>query len=145
MKFLKRIVLVALLGGTQVSALAAGVSVQLYKNPNCGCCDIYAEHLEANGFEVHMINTNDMAEVKQKFGVPEQLEGCHTATAKGYVLEGLVPAEHIKRLLSERRPIKGLAVPGMPVGAPGMPGIKKGPIHVYVIGASKTSSIYASF
>lgn len=145
MKSWKKTLVAAVLAGMQLPALAAGIPVKLYKNPNCGCCDIYADHLKTNGFEVQMINTSDMGTVKQQFGVPEQLEGCHTATAKGYIFEGLIPAEHIKRLLAERRPVKGLAVPGMPVGAPGMPGIKKAPIQVYAFDAAKTPTVYASF
>ncbi len=141
----KKSLLVALIAGLQLPVLAAGIPVKLYKNPNCGCCDIYADHLKANGFDVQMINTNDMASIKQKFGVQEKLEGCHTATIDGYVFEGLIPAEHIKRLLTERRPVKGLSVPGMPVGAPGMPGNKKGPIHVYYLDGSAAPKIYASF
>lgn len=141
----KKTVAAAVFAGLQLPVLAAGNSVNLYKNPNCGCCDIYADHLKANGFEVKMINTNDMQSIKTKYGVPEKLEGCHTATIGGYVLEGLIPAENIKQLLAERPPVKGLSVPGMPVGAPGMPGNKKGPIHVYYLNASPTPQIFATF
>ncbi|OGB26683.1 MAG: metal-binding protein [Burkholderiales bacterium RIFCSPLOWO2_02_FULL_57_36] len=145
MKTWKKTIFMTLLVGTQLPALAAGIPVNLYKNPHCGCCDVYAEHLKTNGFEVKMINTNDMASVKQKYSVPEKLEGCHTATINGYVFEGLIPAEHIKRVLTERLPLKGLSVPGMPVGAPGMPGNKKGPIHVYYLSTSSSPKIFASF
>lgn len=140
-----KIVLAAALLGSQLPALAANVPVQLYKNPNCGCCDAYAEHLEANGFEVKMINTHDMDAVKKKHGVPEKLEGCHTALISGYVFEGLIPAQNINTVLDKRMPIKGLSVPGMPVGAPGMPGNKKGPIEVYYMDASATPKVFASF
>ena len=141
----KKTVFTVLLAGTQFPALAAGIPVNLYKNPNCGCCDLYAEHLEANGFKVKMINTNDMASVKQKHGIPENMEGCHTATIKAYVFEGLIPAENIKDVLARRLPVKGLSVPGMPVGAPGMPGNKKGAIHVYYLSASANPNVFASF
>lgn len=141
----KKTLLVGLFASLQLPALAAGIPVKLYKNPNCGCCDVYADHLKANGFDVQMVDTNDMASVKKKFGVQEKLEGCHTATINNYVFEGLIPAEHIKRVLDERQPVKGLAVPGMPVGAPGMPGHKKGPIHVYYLDASAKPKVFASF
>jgi hypothetical protein len=141
----KKTMAMTLLIGTQLPALAAGIPVNLYKNPNCGCCDAYAEHLEKNGFEVKLINTNDMASIKEKHNIPENLEGCHTATIEGYVFEGLIPAENIKQVLNERTPVKGLSVPGMPVGAPGMPGNKKGPIHVYYLSAASEPKVFASF
>lgn len=140
-----KILLIALTLGLQLPAMAAGTPVKLYKNPNCGCCDVYAQHLEANGFKVELINTTDMASIKQKYAVPEKLEGCHTAIIEGYVVEGLVPAEHVKRLLKERSPAKGIALPGMPVGAPGMPGDKRGPLHIYYLGSGATPKVFASF
>lgn len=145
MKTWKKTVVTAALAALQVPALAAGIPVNLYKNPNCGCCDVYAEHLKSNGFEVKMINTNDMKSIKSKYGVPEKLEGCHTATIHGYVFEGLIPATDIKKVLAERPPVKGLSVPGMPVGAPGMPGDKKGPIHVYYLTPGATPKVFSSF
>lgn len=144
MKF-KNLLITAALLGTQLPALAADIPVKLYKNPNCGCCDEYAEHLKANGFSVEMVNTNDMAGIKKKYAVPEKLEGCHTAVASNYVFEGLIPAENIKTVLDKRLPIKGLSVPGMPVGAPGMPGDKKGPINVYYLDKSPKAKIFSSF
>ncbi|SMP81439.1 DUF411 domain-containing protein [Noviherbaspirillum suwonense] len=135
----------AVLAGLQLSAFAAGTPVKLYKNPHCGCCDVYADHLKQSGFEVEMIDTNDMQAIKAKFGVPEKLEGCHTATIGNYVFEGLIPAENIKKVLAEKPPIKGLSVPGMPVGAPGMPGNKKGPINVYYLNASATPKVFSTF
>jgi hypothetical protein len=145
MKILNKTIFMTLLMSTQLSALAATGPVNLYKNPNCGCCDAYAEHLKENGFEVKMIDTNDMASIKQKYKVPEKLEGCHTATIDGYVFEGLIPAEHIKQVLTERTPVKGLSVPGMPVGAPGMPGNKKRPINVYYLSDASSPKVFASF
>lgn len=140
-----KILLMALTLGLQLPALAATIPVKLYKNPNCGCCDLYAKHLEANGFKVELINTTAMTSIKQKYGVPEKLEGCHTALIEGYVVEGLVPAEHVKRLLKERRSVKGVSLPGMPVGAPGMPGNKQAPLHIYYLDSGATPKIFASF
>lgn len=129
----------------QVPALAAGTPVKLYKNPNCGCCDLYAEHLEAKGFDVKLVNMTDMTSIKKKYGVPEKLEGCHTALINGYVFEGLIPADYVRRVLNERKPVKGIALPGMPVGAPGMPGKKRGPLTLYYISDQASPTVYASF
>jgi hypothetical protein len=126
-------------------ARASAIPIKIYRNPNCGCCDVYARYLETQGFEVELIDTYDPAPLHQKYGIPERLEGCHTALAKSYVFEGLVPAEYIKQVIDQRQPVKGLSVPGMPVGAPGMPGQKHGPIHVYQIEAGSSPKVFASF
>jgi hypothetical protein len=128
----------------QTSAFAADI-VKLYRNPNCGCCEVYAQYLRSKGFDVQLINTTDAVSIHQKYAVPERLEGCHTAVIGSYVFEGLVPAEYIKRVLDEHRPIKGLSVPGMPVGAPGMPGAKAGPINVYYLDAASSPRVFATF
>ncbi|TAL79732.1 MAG: DUF411 domain-containing protein [Burkholderiaceae bacterium] len=128
-----------------LSALAAGIPVKMYKNPNCGCCDRWAQYLEANGFTVETINTPDLASVKEKHHIPTSLEGCHTALIEGYVVEGLVPAKYIKQMLSEHLAVQGLSLPGMPVGAPGMPGEEAGPLNVYTLGSGTTPKVFASF
>ena len=128
-----------------LSALAAGIPVKMYKNPNCRCCDRWAQYLEANGFTVQKINTNDLASIKAKYHIPANLAGCHTALIEGYVVEGLVPAKYIKRMLSEHLTVQGLSLPGMPVGAPGMPGKKAGPLDVYTLGPGSTPKVFASF
>lgn len=140
-----KILLMAFTLGLQLPALAAGIPVKLYKNPNCGCCDAWAQHMDANGFKVETINTTDLPSIEAKYGVPERLAGCHTAIVEGYVVEGLVPAEFVKRLLKERSPVKGVALPGMPVGAPGMPGEKRAPLHVYYLESGATPRIFGSF
>lgn len=99
---------------------AAGPAVTVYKDPSCGCCALWVKHLEANGFEVTVHNVEDIAEYKQKHGVPLDAQSCHTAVVDGYTIEGHVPAAEIHRLLKERPQAKGLAVPGMPIGSPGM-------------------------
>lgn len=143
MRYRKTLV-IALAATFQTSAYAADI-VRLYRNPNCGCCEVYARYLRSNGFDVQLINTTDAASIHQKYAVPERLEGCHTAIIGSYVFEGLVPAEYIKRVIDEHRPIKGLSVPGMPVGAPGMPGAKPGPINVYYLDAASSPRIFATF
>lgn len=137
--------MIALVLGLQLPAFAAGTQVKLYRNPTCGCCNVYADYLRTNGFDVQLVNTTDMSSIKKKYSVPERLEGCHTAVIDRYVFEGLIPVEYIKQVLNERRPIKGLSLPGMPVGVPGMPGTKRGPLHVYYISAESDPRVFASF
>lgn len=107
-----------LLGGCR--GTAEGPTVQVYKTATCGCCTKWIEHLEAAGFEVEAKDLPDLTSLKSENGVPAELVSCHTALVDGYVLEGHVPAADIERLLSERPTIRGLAVPEMPLGSPGM-------------------------
>lgn len=104
------------------SAAQAGEAVTVYKSPSCGCCQKWIDHLEANGFEVEAHDVKNVNPIKREKGVPRELASCHTAEVNGYVIEGHVPAEDIKRLLAEKPPVLGLAVPEMPVGSPGMEG-----------------------
>lgn len=90
------------------------------KDPSCGCCSGWVEHIRAAGFPVEVIETGELNRVKVRLGVPQALASCHTAEIGGYVIEGHVPAEAIKRLLAEKPVGRGLAVPGMPIGSPGM-------------------------
>lgn len=101
---------------TQVSA----ADVIVYKSPWCGCCSKWVTHMRQNGFTVAVHEREDMDPIKRKFKVPENLESCHTAIVGGYTIEGHVPAADIRRLLSERPKARGLTVPGMPTGSPGM-------------------------
>lgn len=94
--------------------------IRVTKDPNCGCCAGWVQHVRASGFRASVTETQDLAPLKARLGVPASLASCHTAEVEGYVLEGHVPAAAIKRLLIERPEAKGLAVPGMPVGSPGM-------------------------
>src|SRR6266436_2956459 len=114
-----------------LSAFAVPIHAVLYKNPQCSCCESYAAYLEQNGFQVDVKPTNDLAEISSKAGVPAELEGCHTMFVEGYVVDGLVPVDVIQKLLKERPAIAGIALPGMPMGAPGMGGSKTGPFTIY--------------
>lgn len=107
-----------------VTPLRAEPSVVLdvYKDPNCGCCVGWVEHLHHFGFRARVTDTADMAAIKRRLGVPDALASCHTARLHNYVIEGHVPAHAIRRLLAEKPDAFGLAVPGMPVGSPGMEG-----------------------
>ncbi len=114
-------------------AVAAPIRATLYKNPQCSCCEGYAAYLRKNGFEVEVKPTNDLTEISRKAGVPEQLQGCHTMFLEGYVVDGHVPVDVIRKLLSERPAIAGITLPGMPEGSPGMVGTKNGPFTIYVV------------
>lgn len=97
-------------------------SVTVYRDPNCGCCLGWVQHLRKNGFVVAVEETSDLESVRNRYRVPGDLAGCHTALIDGYVIEGHVPAAAIRRLLAEHPKALGLAVPGMPMGSPGMEG-----------------------
>ena len=90
------------------------------KDPTCGCCTGWVDHLRQAGFTAEVIETSEINRVKVRLGVPQDLASCHTAVIGGYVIEGHVPADAIKRLHAEKPAAKGLAVPGMPMGSPGM-------------------------
>ncbi len=112
----------ALLFPLACSAATAEEVMTVYKSPTCGCCEKWIEHLVANGFAVEAHDVRDVHAVKRAKGVPAELASCHTGEIDGYVIEGHVPAADIKRLLEERPPVLGLAVPKMPIGSPGMEG-----------------------
>lgn len=95
-------------------------AIKVYKEPSCGCCGIWAKHLTAAGFAVSVNEVADVDSIKVKFGIPHELWTCHTADVAGYAIEGHVPAPVIRRLLAEMPTARGLAVPGMPAGSPGM-------------------------
>ncbi len=102
------------------SATAAAYRLQVFKSPYCGCCGAWVAHMRAAGFEALVIDLEDLEPVKVRYGVAPDLQSCHTALVESYVIEGHVPAEDVLRLLSERPAATGLAVPGMPIGSPGM-------------------------
>lgn len=103
------------------------------------------DHLRANGFRVKPIPVNDTGVIRRRHGIPDRLGGCHTAVVDGYALEGHVPAREIKRLLAERPKAKGLSVPGMPAGSPGMPSDKPQPYDVLLVKPDGTTTIFQSY
>ena len=120
----------------------------LYKNPQCGCCEEYARYLRRNGFEVKVVATHNLSLIKrQAGGVPEKLEGCHTTFVDKYIVEGHVPAKDIQRMLAERPAIVGLAVPGMPIGSPGMEvaGMKSHPYDVLAFDKAGETRVFVSY
>ncbi|MNV31141.1 hypothetical protein D3C71_1224400 [compost metagenome] len=112
-----------LLGSSALPAVAAlqSVAIQVWKDPNCGCCKDWIAHLTQNGFTASVIDQGNNA-VRSRLGIPQKYGSCHTALVQGYVIEGHVPAADIRRLLKEKPKALGLAVPGMPIGSPGMDG-----------------------
>ncbi len=115
----------------------------VYKTPSCGCCNLWVDHLREAGFEVDARNLNDLIPVKIDAGVPPRMSSCHTALIDGYVVEGHIPAEHVKRLLEERPDVVGIAVPGMPIGSPGMEGIGARPYRVLSWDREGNVEVYA--
>jgi hypothetical protein len=105
--------------------------VTIYKSPNCGCCVGYAKELKKRGFNVDIIKTEDMEAVKEKYGILQDKQSCHTMIAGDYFVEGHVPMEAVKKLLKEKPKIDGIGLPRMPSGTPGMPGPKRAPYKVY--------------
>ncbi len=100
---------------------AANENITVYKDPDCGCCTAWIDHLRENGYKVKAVNTSDLAAIKKKYGVPEKLGSCHTGVVdkSGQILEGHVPASAVRKMIEQPK-VKGLAVPGMPVNSPGM-------------------------
>jgi len=107
--------------------------VTLYKNPQCGCCEGYADYLRDNGFKVAAVSTNDLTLMGQKYGIPDDLAPCHISLIGGYVVGGHIPLEVVNRLLSEKPQITGISLAGRPEGTPGMPGEKPGLLQIYEI------------
>lgn len=117
------------IGARRVSAAEAVYpEIVVYKGPQCGCCEKWADHLQEAGFDVKVKEVADMDMIKAKYGIRPHLETCHTAVADGYIIEGHVPAASVKRLFDERLDVAGIVVPGMPIGSPGM---EEGPPEDY--------------
>ena len=136
----------ALLGGGITMSAQREVTVDVYKSPTCGCCALWVKHLQDNGFKTRVTEIDDLSEVKKKQGVPAKASSCHTAVVDGYALEGHVPATEVRRLLKERPAVAGLAVPGMPLGSPGMEfGSTKQPFDVLTFDKTGQLQVYASY
>lgn len=127
------------------SAAMAAETVEVWKDPGCGCCAAWVDHLKAAGFGVRTHEVNDINAARARNGVPQSLGACHTARIGAYAIEGHVPAAEIRRLLRERPRAAGLAVPGMPLGSPGMEADRTQPYDVLLFGAGGRTSVYRSY
>lgn len=118
----------------------------VYKNATCGCCGAWVEHMKENGFELTTNDVDNLQPIKEKVGVPFGMGSCHTAEIGGYFIEGHVPAEEVKRLLAEKPKAKGLTVPAMPIGSPGMEsGDRVDPYEVLLVHEDGTTSVWAKY
>lgn len=107
------------------------IAATIYKSPTCGCCVGHAAYLESKNFSVEKVEMENINEIKDQFNIPTSMQSCHTAVMGDYFVEGHVPIEAIEKLLAEKPDIDGIALPGMPAGSPGMPGIKTGDFIIY--------------
>lgn len=135
---------VTLIIGAQPSIGFAGEKLTLYKNPMCTCCEMYAKYMRDNGFDVTVVPTPDLVTFSEKHGIPARMSACHVSLVGDYAIGGHVPADVVKRLLTEKSPVKAIAIVGMPTGTPGMPGPKSGPLTIYGISPDGKSSVYAT-
>ncbi len=128
-------------------AWAKTIPVTLYRDPGCGCCENYVAYLRRHGFDVTVrsASPDEISAISRKAGIPPALQGCHTAFVAGYAVDGLVPIAAVQKLLKDRPPLKGIALPGMPEGAPGMPGMKRGKLTVFAIPQEGKPSVFTTF
>jgi hypothetical protein len=121
-----------------------GTAIEIWKSPTCGCCAQWVTHIRTNGFQPTVHDVPDVGPIKRKHGIPAALESCHTAIVGGYAVEGHVPADVIRTMLKERPAFAGIAVPGMPVGSPGMEqGSRKEPYNVVAFDKAGRTRVYA--
>jgi len=139
------------LAGMAMAAQPVRPTIEVWKTPTCGCCKDWIRHLQANGYEVQAYEVSEAAkrEQRRRLGLAEQFGSCHTALVNGYLLEGHVPAREIRRLLKDRPRALGLAVPGMPVGSPGMDGPeyggRKDPYDVLLVQRGGTATVFQTY
>jgi hypothetical protein len=119
-----------------------GPHVTVFKSSSCGCCVSYIAQLKSRGYDVETINSDNMNSIKSKYGIPGNMESCHTALIGDYFVEGHVPFEAITKLLEERPDIDGIAMPGMPTGSPGMPGYKNELFTIYSVDNGKMQDTF---
>ncbi len=147
MKALWRWMFVAALSAAAPAALATEPPlVEVWRSPTCGCCGEWVKHLQKNGFATRVHMVDDTSEFRRAAGIPQPLGSCHTAKVGGYAIEGHVPAKEIRRLLAEKPKAVGLAVPGMPIGSPGMEqGPHRQPYDVVLVGKDGATSVYQPY
>jgi len=146
MKRVRAILLAAIFGlSAPLSAHSQQTVIEVYKSLYCGCCTDWIKHLKLNGFTVKAHDVDDASVYRAKFGVPYELGSCHTARVGVYAIEGHVPAREIKRLLAEKPKAKGIAVPSMPLGSPGMEGPRSDPYEVLLFQADGKYAVYQKY
>jgi hypothetical protein len=135
----------AIAASARPPAAAAGpTTITVYKTPTCGCCAKWVEHMKANGFAPTVHDLPELSAIKAKHGIPPDLQSCHTAIVDGYVVEGHVPADVVQKMLKDRPKAAGIAVPGMPMGSPGMEqGGVKDPYDVLTFDAAGRTGVFA--
>lgn len=131
--------------GVPLAASAAKPVIEVYKSAYCGCCTAWVDHLKAKGFSVKVQNVANPTDYREKFGIPNELGSCHTGMVQGYAIEGHVPAAEIKRLLAEKPKAKGLTVPSMPMGSPGMEGHRNDSYDVLLVQTDGSTSTYKHY
>lgn len=125
--------------------MAASPVIDVFKSAACECCSAWVEHLKANGLSTRVNNVDNPSDYRERSGIPTALGACHTAKVQGYAIEGHVPAKEIKRLLAEKPKAKGLAVPAMPLGSPGMQGPRNDPYDVFLVHATGRTTVYKHY
>jgi hypothetical protein len=145
MKIIRELPVILFLAAVLLSTgvLAEDQTITVYKSPTCGCCTKWVSHLQEKGFEVETTDLKDLRVVKSMSGIKPEQASCHTAKVGGYVIEGHVPAEDIKRLLAERPDARGLTVPGMPLGSPGMEHPNPDHYQVLLLGNDGSTAVFA--
>lgn len=138
---MKRLLTAMLLSGV-LTGPALAQQATLFKDPNCGCCSGHAAYLRQNGIAVTAIDVRDIMAKKREHGVPPQVASCHTALIGGYVVEGHVPMAAIRKLLTEKPDIRGISLPDMPAGSPGMTGAKEAPFEIVTIERDGSSRLF---
>lgn len=141
--FLRALLSVFLLAAAFSAAAQTLPTVEMYKNPYCGCCGQWAEHMRKNGFQVVAHDVEDITAKRASLGMPASLGSCHTAKVGGYLLEGHVPAADVRRLLKEKPRALGLAVPGMPAGSPGMDVPNSPPYETLLVAKDGGTTVFA--
>ena len=136
--------LIVATGLLALGSAAHAATMTVHKSASCGCCSKWVEHVQKHGFSVKVVNVDDIMAVKAKAGIPDRLASCHTSMVGGYVIEGHVPAADIKKLLASKPKAKGLALPGMPMGSPGMEhGDHRQPFQTLLVKADGSTAIFA--
>jgi len=130
---------------TPVFAMAAAPVIEVFKSESCGCCGAWVEHLKANGSTTRVVNVENPSDYRERGGIPDKLGSCHTGMVQGYAIEGHVPASDIKRLLAQKPKAKGLAVPAMPLGSPGMEGPRKDPYDVLLVQTNGSTKVFKHY